>query len=361
MRILHTETSLHWGGQEMRIVEQSRWLNSRGHETWIAARPGAQILEHAKALSLPSVEIAFRGNLNPFAIGGLHRFIGKHKIDIVDCHSSRDASHCAVLRLLGRRVVRSLHLEAIHTGKLHGLAWRFGSDRVIVVSNILRQRLIAKGLPSQSIDVIREGIDLQDFNANRSTCNVREELGIAGSCRLIANIGMIRPDKGQRYFVESAEAIAAAIPDVRFLIVGSPTRPEFEAELRASVEASSQRDKFILTGYRQDVANLIQASDCVVISSLQEAHSRVALEAFALKRPVVATNAGGLPEVVKDGVTGTLVPKADAAAIASGVIATLESDRSAQVDNAYAMVQARSSFDEMMKRTMASYEAALCH
>jgi glycosyltransferase involved in cell wall biosynthesis len=359
MRILHTETSLNWGGQEMRILEQVRWLNSHGHEAWVAARTKSEILKRAKAEGLPCFDVPFRGHANPISIGKLFRLTRKHAIDVIDCHSSRDATHCSVLHLLGATVVRSLHLEFGKNRVMHRLVWKHGNDRIVVVSEILRQRLVALGHQPTKIDVINEGIDLDEFDCRRTGEQIRNEFHVPVHCKIITNIGMIRPDKGQQYFVASAEAIAAAVPDVRFMIVGEGTRPEFETELQARVQASPQRDKFIFTGYRTDIAELIAASDCVVVASLQEAHSRVVPQAFAMRRPVVATRVGGLPDLVKPGVTGTLVAPANPEAIASAVIGVLNRDMSEELDHAYAMAQKRFGFDLMMQHSLESYEHAL--
>jgi glycosyltransferase involved in cell wall biosynthesis len=359
MRILHTESGPNWGGQEMRILEQVRWLNGHGHQAWVAARPGSKIIARAVEWGLPYFEVNFRGSANPGVIRQLRRIVREQGIDVVDCHSSRDASHCTLLRLFGIPVVRTLHLEVIHFDWAHRLVWRHGNDRLIVVTEVLRQRLAALGLDAAKIDVINEGIDLAEFDCRRSGDPVRTELGIPAGCKVITNIGMIRPDKGQQYFVEAAAAIAAAYPEVRFLIVGAATLPEYERELRAHIQASPQRDKFILAGFRSDIADLIAASDCLVVSSLAEAHSRIIPEGFAMKRPVVATRVGGIPELVTPGVTGTLVEPADAAAIAAGVIRVLESDQGAILENAHAMAQDRFAIEGMMRRTLETYARAV--
>jgi glycosyltransferase involved in cell wall biosynthesis len=359
MRILHTESSINWGGKELRALEEIRWLNAHGYEAWIAARPNAKILEWARAWNVPYFEVPFRGAVLPAAMSRLWSLMRQYRFDLVHCHDAHDAMHGAVLRLLGAKVIRTLHSEGISRRKVQQLIWRRGSDRVIVVSEVLKRRLAAMGVSSAKIEVINEGIDLAEFDFRRTGDKIRNEFNIPPGCKVIANIGMIRTNKGQRYLVEAADAIVAAIPDVRFLLVGEATRPEFDEELKNSLAVCSQRDKFILTGYRTDVADFIAASDCVVISSTAEAHSRVVPQAFAMKRPVVATDVGGLPELVKPGVTGTLVPAADPAALAVGVIQTLQADNSSILANAYSMALERFQIDGMMQRTLACYERAL--
>ena len=359
MRILHTESGPNWGGQEMRTLEQISWLNAHGHEAWIAARQGSKILERARQESLPCFEVPFRGHASLPAIAKLYRLTRKFRIDVIDCHGSRDASHCALLKGLGTTVVRTLHLETINSKPFHRLIWHTGNHRIIVVAEIIKRHLTKLGHNPAKIDVIGEGIDLDEFNCTRSGDKIRAEFEIPADQKVVTNIGMIRPDKGQKYLVEAAEAIAAAIPKVRFLIVGAGTRPKFEDDLRAQINDSPQRDKFILTGFRTDVGDLVAASDCIVVSSLEEAHSRVVPQAFAMKRPVVATRVGGLPGLVTPGLTGRLVAPADAASMAEGVIASLNSDNRDELENAHAFAQENFDFHKMMERTLKSYQQAV--
>lgn len=360
MRILHTETSPNWGGQEMRILEQVRWLNEHGHESWIAARKDSAILQNARSLGLPHVDIPFRGSASPSAIFALLATTRRLAIDVVDCHSARDAVHGTFLRFFGRTVVRTLHVEIMKWRKpLHRWVWKNGSNRIIVVSGILKSRLQEKGCPPDSIDVVSEGIDLAEFDCKRDGSHVRTEFGIGPEEKLITNIGMLRPDKGQTHFIDAADIVMAAVPNARFLIVGAATRPEFERAIRARINASRHRDRFILCGYRSDVAACIAASDCIVVSSLQEAHSRVIPQAFAMKRPVLATSVGGIPEIVRPGETGTLVPPADPAAMGQAIVSMLGDDDRSCTERAYRIALSCFSRDDMMRKTLESYERAM--
>lgn len=360
MKVLHTEASLNWGGKQLRILEQVQWLNERGHQAWIAARPGSKILEHAARKGLPRFTATFRGKGDVVTVGRLYGLLRKHRIDVVDCHGSRDATSCASLHMLGAPVIRSLHLDAVKDRFSQRLLWRYGSDRIIAVSSALKQRLLRIGVADDRIDVINEGIDFAEFDCRRTGEKIRAEFGIPASSKVLVSIGMIRPDKGQRYLVDAAAAIVAALgDDVRFVLVGDATRADYGREMKARVDASPCRKHFIFTGYRHDVADFIAAADCVVVSSLTEAHSRIVPQAFAMKRPVVATSVGGLPEFVQPRVTGVLVQPADSASLAAGVIHSFQSDNTAMLENAYAMAQQKFRIDFMMQRTIESYAASI--
>ena len=359
MRILHTESSLNWGGKELRALEEVRWLNNHGYEAWIAARPDSKILEWAIKWNLPYFIIPFHGVVSPVAIYKLLSLVVQYKFDLIDCHDAHDALHCAFMRMLGIKVVRTLHSESLGKKLIKRLIWRYGNDRIIVVSEVLKKRLIEIALPPTKIDIINEGIELTEFDFRLTGEAIRREFNIPLSDKIIVNIGMIRPNKGQCYLIEAADEIVKSIPNVRFLIVGEATRQEYEQQLQACLNHSAHRDKFMMTGYRTDIANLIAAADCVVISSLAEAHSRVVPQAFAMKRPVVATNVGGLPEFVKPEITGVLVQSGNASDLALGVVHMLQTDSTNMIENAYLMAQERFQIDGMMRKTLVSYTQAL--
>jgi glycosyltransferase involved in cell wall biosynthesis len=359
MRVLHTEVSLHWGGQEQRVLEQCEWMLSHGHHVCIAGRHGARILQEARVRGVPHEAVGFRGSFHPGALSQLLGLIREGRFDVIDCHSSRDSSLAACLRLFGLPVVRSLHVETIAARGLGRWIWQWGSDRVIVVAQVLKERLVRLGVPPRKIDVIGEGVDFRAFDWRLDGTSVRAELGVDPACRLVTNIGMIRPDKGQNFFVEAAEQLAARRPEVRFAIVGSGTRAEFEQALRARVDASPYRSAFILTGYRHDVPHIIAASDCIAISSLTEAHSRVISQAYAMKRPVVATAVGGLPGIVREASAGTLVPPRDARALAAAVDRVLASDMHEETERGYRHVRRHLDFERTMAQTLATYVRAM--
>src|SRR5258708_7245864 len=139
--------------------------------------------------------------------------------------------------------------------------------------------------------------------------------------------GRVKGVKGPRIFLESARQVLAKKPDARFWIVG-------EGELRKKLEAASVRlglaNAVSFLGYRNDVDTLMASSDVVVCASSYESFPRSVLEALALVRPVVAPSVGGVPEIIRTGETGLLVPVGDPGAMASGILRLLNDRHFAQ-------------------------------
>ncbi len=361
MRVAHTESSINFGGQELRILDQVRWARTHGHDFRLLAREDSAVYREAAKRALPRHPVPFRGSFNPRAVLSLLYFIVRNRIDLIDCHSSRDASTAMAARLFGIPVVRTHHIgKRLKDDFAHRMVWRCGATRVIAISKYVADCIAGQGLAARDrISVIGSGIDLDRFNPGVDGAPVRNALNIPASARVVSVIGMIRPDKGQRFLVGAVDAIVEQVPDARFLIVGSPTRPEFLAELKESIEKVRNGQRIILTGFRHDIEGFIAASDVIVLTSEIEGRSQVIAQAFAMKKPVVASNVGAVPELVRHGETGFLYPFGDVEKLAESVVAVLTRSPADRIENAYALALAELSFDRMMSDTLRVYEEAI--
>jgi len=202
------------------------------------------------------------------------------------------------------------------------LVLRFFS-RVITVSEELRQQLLTASLRRERVITVHNAINPLAFISQgiQSISRLRRQLGIREDQPLIAVVGRLIPGKGHRYFLAAAKQVLQARPEARFLVVGEgPLRGKLEA---MNVTLGIQHAVSFL-GFRQDVAAFMQASDLIVLPSLEEGLPVVLLEALALARPVVATAVGGVPEVVKHEETGLLVPPRDADELARAMLYLLD-------------------------------------
>jgi glycosyltransferase involved in cell wall biosynthesis len=196
------------------------------------------------------------------------------------------------------------------------------ADRILVNAEAVKTWLLDEGYDESKIGVIRNGVDLSRFNNDRASMALRREFGIPDSSPLVGVVSRLTRLKGLEHFLESAAAIAARVPDARFLVVGetSPMDREYLRELQRHAARLGVSDRVIFTGFRSDVPGVLAALDVSVMPSLNEALSNVVLESMASGAPTVATEVGGTPEAIVDGVTGLLVPPAQSTAIADAVM-----------------------------------------
>lgn len=355
-RILHTESSRGFGGQELRILTEARWLREHGWDVLIACQPASRLRAEAEAAGLPVVGVPMRGVLDLVALGALRRLMREPTAALVHTHSSVD-SWLATLaaRSRGLPVVRSRHVT-IPILRRRALVYRL-ADRIITSGEGVRAQVEQAGVPPGRVVAIPPGVDTARFRPDVSGSAVREELGLTGpAVGLVANL---RGSKGHRHFLEAARRVARRVPATRFLIVGEGIAFE---DVKRQVDEMGLAGRVIMTGFRQDIPQVIAALDVLALPSTRsEAVSQVVLQALAVGTPVVATAVGGSPEVIRDGETGRLVPPADAGALADAIVDLLE-DRArarALAQAGQALVRAHYTLDATMQRTTAVYRELL--
>ncbi len=210
-------------------------------------------------------------------------------------------------------------------------------DRYLCISEAVRQQVRrAAGVPEDKMGVVYAPFEFPTPSITASVA-VRESLSLNGRHRLIVNVGRIVPWKGQDVFLRAFASVASAHPEAQAVVVGSAGDKRegqaFELELRKLASDLDLCQRVTFTGHRDDVEDIMSAAEVVVHSSSEaEPLGRVIMEAIALQKPVIATGAGGVPEMVQDGKTGSLVPPGDATAMARALDRVLrEPGRAAQM------------------------------
>ena len=192
-------------------------------------------------------------------------------------------------------------------------------DHVITVSEQQRQTLLSKGFAPDRVTVVRPGIPyLADATRHTATEAERQAArarwGIAGDAFVVSAVGRLSTEKRFDLYLETCAALAARIPDARFLLVGGGKQ---EAVLKAQAAALNLTDRLIFTGLTRDMASVYAATDLVMLTSDTEGTPHVLLEAMGSDIPIVATAVGGIPEFVTAEQHGLLVPPGDRDALVS--------------------------------------------
>jgi glycosyltransferase involved in cell wall biosynthesis/O-antigen/teichoic acid export membrane protein len=199
-----------------------------------------------------------------------------------------------------------------------GINDRFsGTDRllarrlraVICISKALEDNFAIRGLTDVNLLTIHNGLDPAEMRVTRDANELRAELGVSPTARLIGLVGNIKPWKGQELVIHAMDRLRDEFPDVVCLLIGdtSDDEPHYRREIEQLIDRRGLNSRVLITGFRSDVANYVNLLDIQVHASVSpEPFGRVLLEAMALCKPLVASNAGGVPEIVIDGTTGLL-------------------------------------------------------
>ncbi len=237
-------------------------------------------------------------------------------------------------------IVGTVHSSRVRSEEDRALMRRLtpSMDRLIAVSRAIESKLVAEGRTGAPVELIYNGVDLKRYSYTEACCTLPEEYGFPEGAPLVGVVARLEPEKGHRTLIESWPQVLRKVPEARLLIVGEGSqRPILEAQAAElellGEECSADRcvgtrgarpgAKVLFTGLRDDVPAVTAALDVSVLPSYREAQGLVLLEAMALRRPVVATSVGGVPEMIEDGHTGLLVPPRDPDALAHAIVRLL--------------------------------------
>ena len=326
LRVLHVITKLELGGAQQNTLFTCRRLAELGHHVLLARGPDGLLEPETVGASFESAvvpdlvrEVSPARDLR--ALRALARLIRDFAPDVVHTHSSK----AGVLGRVAARLARAP--VVVHT--VHG--WSFSDNQPLparllyrTIEHVLapltdhfvsvshRDLDLGRRLGIVSADkgsVIRSGIDLGEFAPDGPGRDaIRAAWAVHPSDVLVVNVSCLKPQKAPLDFVHAAGRAARAEPALRFALVG-------DGELRGVVEQAVRDEglegRFVLTGWRHDVAHILRAADVVALTSLWEGLPRVVVQARAVGRPVVATAVNGTPEVVVHDRTGLLVAPHD--------------------------------------------------
>lgn len=326
MRIVHLNSERGWRGGEAQLFLLAKDLRKRKHEQWIVGHSDGSLLEEAHKNEFHTYGLNLSFEFDPVSIWKLASILKKHKIEVLHMHTPRSvtiggiASKIANVKvnIISRRVDFSLR-----NNLLRKIKYQWGVDRIIAISHAINRILISDGIRPEMIDVIQDGIDLNRFYSRNSRLAFRNEIGVSEKTPLMGMIAHFADHKGHRYLIEAVEILVRKIPDVHFVLVG-------EGELKDAIQLQTQKlgleDKITFTGFRNDIPNILASLDLFVLSSHLEGLCTSLMDAMAMSLPIVATCAGGIPEVVEDGVTGLLVKEKNPEKLAAALTRMIQDE-----------------------------------
>lgn len=320
IHILFVVTKLELGGAQKQLLTLIRHLDQNKYKPFLFTAAEGYLVAQAQSINGLTLERskALERAINPFkdlrALIEIIRFIKKNNIRVVHTHSSKAG-------IIGRLAARFAGADVIvHT--VHG--WSFNdyqpyflrnlfvlleritslfTDRLIVVSNHDKFKGLNNGIgKEEQYSLIRYGIDGKEFMGEDK--NVRKELRLSPTDLTVGMISCLKPQKSPEDFIKLAFLVNQCLPHTKFILIG-------DGILRKKIEKLISKfhlgQEIILTGWREDIPEILAGIDVFVLTSLWEGLPLSVLEAMAASRPVVATHTGGIEDVVIDGQTGFLV------------------------------------------------------
>jgi glycosyltransferase involved in cell wall biosynthesis len=250
------------------------------------------------------------------------RYIDEWGIDLVHHNNCLPTDRATILGASIARVPQTVHVRTLGA---FGMVERYlarSVDAFIYISQAVEGLYRRLGIPVEKGHIIYNGFTLPQANAD--TTHLRTEFGLSQDDRVIVNVGRIEWWKGQDYFIQTMAEIVKVQPNTKALLVGGVDSTlrnlEFQSKIQRMVLEMGLSNHVIFTGFRSDIPQIMAMSDLIVHSASEpEPFGRVIVEAMLAGRPVVATAAGGVLDIIEDKATGLTVPPKDVAAMTGAI------------------------------------------
>jgi glycosyltransferase involved in cell wall biosynthesis len=360
---LHIDTARTWRGGQNQVLLTVLGLRALGHRSMLVAHAAGALRQRAQE-GLELVPLTPKTEMDLSAAWRLSRLIKQLRPDVVHAHDPHGVAMAALALSMSTQLDKPPLVAARRVDfhiKGNSLSrWKYRQvDCFICASEAIRKMLVADGVPAARAVTVHEGIDLGHIEA-APAANLHAELWLPHHAPIVGNVAALVPHKGQRHLIEAAAIVVKRVPDARFVIAG-------EGELRPALERQIKdhhlEKHVFLAGFRPDVVSVHKAFDIFVMSSVSEGLGTSLLDAMACGKPIVATTAGGMPEVVKDGQTGILVPPRDHEAMANAIIRLLSDAAARRAMGAAGEARARAYFsaERMVQDTFEVYRRVAMH
>lgn len=377
IRILNIITRLELGGPPILLLDIIQRLNKDRFESSIATGITADSkYDMTEFIREKHIEVfTFRSlvrNIHPLkdilALISLFLFIKKGKYDIIHCHTSKGGFIGRfAARLAGSKIIVYSPHGDVFKGYFNNLVTnifimleRFAApftDNIITLSKKGAERFLEHGIGTrQQLKHIYNGIDIISYKRTKTTrAEKRIELGLGKDDFVCATVGRLVPVKGHQYLIEAIKKVVNKIPSAKFLFIGDG---ELMPDLLTQTKSLGICKNIFFLGARSDIAEILNCIDIFLLPSLNEGFGIVLVEAMAMKKPVIATNVGGVPEIVVNETTGILLPPKDPEAFSSAIIRLYDTPEISMKMGLAGYNRARRLFD--ITTTVTEFESLYC-
>jgi len=319
INVIHLVEELTIGGLEKTLTAVALSLNKRKYNVSVwCLREGGFFADKLVKEGIDVKVLHISTSRNPLSIYKLYRLLKIHKFDIIHTHAYSAGTIGRISAFLAGIPVIISHNHSVYdyyNKRYHFVEWLLSliTDRVICISEVVNrfanetQRINAKKLIT-----IHNGIDDVCSVTEKRSSDLKKELGLPINHSIIGTIAHLEEHKGLKYLLESASLLLASRRDISFLLVGEGV---LERTLKKLCVDLKIEKNVIFAGERSDIPEILFSIDIFVLPSLREGLPLTILEAMACGKPVIATNVGGIPEIVIDGVSGILVSPKDPEAL----------------------------------------------
>ncbi|MCG7942577.1 MAG: glycosyltransferase [Candidatus Thiodiazotropha taylori] len=356
MKVLHVETGQHLYGGAKQVSYLLAGLQQHGVESHLVCPIGSAIGRTVKESVAEVHEVPMRGDLDLGFIWRLRRIIRQVEPDLMHLHSRRGADLLGGItgRWSGIRTVLSRRVDNPESAAV--VKWKYSLyDRVIAISQGIADVLLEEGVAQEKLACVRSAVDVEAYQKPCDKSWFRAEFNLPEDALVMATVAQLISRKGHRFLMQAMPRLMQRFPNLHWLIFGKGPLHE---ELQDEIERRGLKSHIQLAGFRQDLADIYPCLDLLVHPALMEGLGIALLQAASAGLPIVAVDAGGMPEVVEDGVNGRLVPGGSVEVLGDAVEQLLadESLRREMGESGREKMRRSFSVEQMVEGNLAVYQ-----
>ncbi|HQH50790.1 MAG TPA: glycosyltransferase [Candidatus Hydrogenedentes bacterium] len=305
VRTLHLDEQRGWRGGEQQASYLIKGLAQRGHFVAVGGHPDGEFTQRDHGIqNLTRITCPFRGEIDLLTAWRLAKAVKSLDIDILHAHTSHAHTLACLARMFARRAKVMVTRRVDFAPRANVInRWKYEfPDRIVCVSQCIADILREFGVSGAKLSVVNSAQDPARFDVTPCT---RAELGLPEEAPLFGNVGAFVGHKDHATLIEAMSVVKKTLPGAHLALVGDG---ELRGAIEAQVAAAGLSPSVTFLGYRTDVPRILPVLDAFVLSSKQEGFGGVCAEAMFSGVPVVSTDAGGMIETVKPGITGLMVP-----------------------------------------------------
>ncbi len=319
MKILLATSSSGWSGGQYQVYLLAKGLRDRGNAVSIVASGDSELGRRLAAESMDVHPFRMNKEADVFSMARMAGFLRRGRFDVINVHRPTAHTIAMVANMLSTRsrfIVTRRVPYGIPSRISAKVKYEWFVDRVIAISNDVKQSLVMTGVSEGHIAVIPDAIDSSQYDP----AGIAPAPELSGKGPVVGTVGNANRQKGHSYFLSAMPLILKRYPDARFVDVGVR---DSDTELVGLADRLGVRDRIVFTGFRQDVRPYLRAMDVFVFPSIVEGLGTSLLEAMAMQKPVVVSRTGGMLDVVSPGVNGVFVRPGSEREIADAVCGLL--------------------------------------
>jgi glycosyltransferase involved in cell wall biosynthesis len=352
LSLFQIDAGREWRGGQRQALFLARELQKSGWPFTFVVQPDSPLHEKAAAEGLPVLPLRIKRETHILAALRLARAMKREGCRLAHFH---DAHSVSVGGLACDRAKVPIRVISLKQNVLSRRKYTRNVDAIIAISEGVKDVLLKGGIAPAVIEVVPSGIDFSPFEAVTERDLLRKEFGFAADDYLVGIVAALEDHKGHRFLLEAARILKDRAPKIKIVIVG---KGSLEMDLDQQARDLGVADLVFFLGFREDVPRILASLDLFVMSSHLEGLGTSIMDAMASRLPVVATQVGGIPEVVIHEETGFLVPPRDPDALAKAILKIHQNpDLGRRLgERGYEVVHEKFSAEAMARRIIAVYE-----